>query len=163
MPLFLGHLWCDDKRCFPGAKAMLTCCILIIWSLKKKKKKKCNPDLYKVLCSYKMQNCTENDASLRTENWLWLRPGELVHELEAEEFQCCELWGVGRHGQCTARVRGGVALGSGGEAAHRMSTRARGKFSLLDLKCGGMCPLLFCLRLVRIWGYGSYWKRNLHS
>lgn len=43
---------------------MLTCCILIIWSLKKKKKKKCNPDLYKVLCSYKMQNCTENDASL---------------------------------------------------------------------------------------------------
>ena len=41
---------------------MLTCCILIIWSLKKKKKKKCNPDLYKVLCSYKMQNCAENDA-----------------------------------------------------------------------------------------------------
>ena len=65
MPLFLGHLRCDDKRCFPGAKAMLTCYVLIVWSLKKKKKiKKYNPDLYKVLCSYKMQNCTENDASL---------------------------------------------------------------------------------------------------
>ena len=40
MPLFLGHLRCDDKRCFPGAKAMLTCCVLIVCSLKKKKKKK---------------------------------------------------------------------------------------------------------------------------
>ena len=75
-----------------------------------------------------------------------------MHELEAE-FRGCELRGVGRHGQCTQAERWGT-LGSDGEAAHRMSARALGVnlVFIRSQRCGGggMCPLLFCLRLIRI-------------
>ena len=70
MPLYLVHqCWYsfDDTTPFPGAKAILPCCVhvgLFFFFFFFEILKKCNHDLFNILCSDKIQNCDENSASL---------------------------------------------------------------------------------------------------
>ena len=68
MPPFLG---CQsqssfDDTFFPGAQAILTRCVCVFLVLVffLEVLKECIPDLFNVLCSDKIYNCTENRASL---------------------------------------------------------------------------------------------------
>ena len=68
MPLYLVHqCWYsfDDKTSFPGAKAILTCCVCAgLFFFFFEILKKYNHDLFNILCFDKIQNCDENSASL---------------------------------------------------------------------------------------------------
>ena len=67
MPPFLGcQCWhsFNDKTAFLGTKFILTCCVWADPISFFETLKECIPNLFDVLCSDKIQNCSENHASM---------------------------------------------------------------------------------------------------